>query len=93
MSACASRCRFRASGVDGAGMARSSVAAVMSLWLARGGDEPLAVRQLVVGGGAGVPDRRGMAARTGLARRRVGGGGNVLRRGATQTNGESRSQN
>jgi hypothetical protein len=37
MSACASQCRFRASGVDGAGMARSSVAAAMSFWLARGG--------------------------------------------------------
>jgi hypothetical protein len=37
MSAYASRCRFRASGVEGAGMARSSVAAAMSLWLARGG--------------------------------------------------------
>jgi hypothetical protein len=37
MSACASRCRFRASGVEGAGMARSSVAAAMSFWLARGG--------------------------------------------------------
>jgi hypothetical protein len=37
MSACASRCRFRASGVEGAGMARSSVEAAMSFWLARGG--------------------------------------------------------
>jgi hypothetical protein len=37
MSACASRCKFRALGFEGAGMARSSVAAVMSLWLARGG--------------------------------------------------------
>jgi hypothetical protein len=37
MSACASRCRFRASGVEGAGMARSSVAAALSFWLARGG--------------------------------------------------------
>jgi hypothetical protein len=37
MSACASRCRFRALGVEGAGMARSSVAAAMSCWLARGG--------------------------------------------------------
>jgi hypothetical protein len=37
MSACASRCRFRASGVEGAGMARNSVAAAMSFWLARGG--------------------------------------------------------
>jgi hypothetical protein len=30
LSACASRCRFCASGVEGAGMARSSVAAAMS---------------------------------------------------------------
>jgi hypothetical protein len=37
MSACASQCRFCASGIEGAGMARSSVAAVMSFWLARGG--------------------------------------------------------
>jgi hypothetical protein len=37
MSACASRCKFRASGVEGAGMAHSSVVAVMSFWLARGG--------------------------------------------------------
>jgi hypothetical protein len=37
MSACASRCRFRASGVEGSGMARNSVAAAMSFWLARGG--------------------------------------------------------
>jgi hypothetical protein len=37
MSACALRCRFRASGVEGAGMARSSVAEAMSFWLARGG--------------------------------------------------------
>jgi hypothetical protein len=37
MSVCASRCRFRASGVEGAGMARSSVAAGMRFWLARGG--------------------------------------------------------
>jgi hypothetical protein len=37
MSACASRCKFRALGFEGAGMARSSVAAVMSLWLARWG--------------------------------------------------------
>jgi hypothetical protein len=36
MSVCASRCRFRASGVDGAGMVRSSVVAAMSFWLARG---------------------------------------------------------
>jgi hypothetical protein len=37
ISACASRCRFHASGVEGAGMARSIVAAAMSFWLARGG--------------------------------------------------------
>jgi hypothetical protein len=37
MSAYALRCRFRASGVDAAGMARSSVAAAMSFWLAREG--------------------------------------------------------
>jgi hypothetical protein len=37
ISACASRCRFRTSGVEGAGMARSSVAAAMSFWLACGG--------------------------------------------------------
>jgi hypothetical protein len=37
MSACASRCRFRASGIEGAGMARSSIATAMSFWLARGG--------------------------------------------------------
>jgi hypothetical protein len=41
MAACsirayASRCRFHASGVDGAGMARSSVAAATSFWLTRG---------------------------------------------------------
>jgi hypothetical protein len=30
MSACTSRCRFRASGVEGGGMARSSVAAAIS---------------------------------------------------------------
>jgi hypothetical protein len=37
MSACALWCRFRASGVEGAGMARSSIVAAMSFWLARGG--------------------------------------------------------
>jgi hypothetical protein len=37
MSTCASRCRFRASGVEGAGMARSSIAEAMSFWLTRGG--------------------------------------------------------
>jgi hypothetical protein len=35
--ACTSRCRFRASGAEGAGMARNSVAAAISFWLARGG--------------------------------------------------------
>jgi hypothetical protein len=37
MSACASRCRFHASSIEGAGMAHSSVAATMSFWLAHGG--------------------------------------------------------
>jgi hypothetical protein len=37
ISACASRCKFRTSGVEGAGMARNSVVAAMSFWLARGG--------------------------------------------------------
>jgi hypothetical protein len=37
MTTCASRYRFRASGIEGASMARSSVAAVMSFWLARSG--------------------------------------------------------
>jgi hypothetical protein len=37
MSAGASRCRFHASGVEGAGMAQSSIAAAISFWLARGG--------------------------------------------------------
>jgi hypothetical protein len=37
MSAYASRCRFCASGIEGAGMARSSVVAAMSFWIAREG--------------------------------------------------------
>jgi hypothetical protein len=37
MSDCASRCRFCASGVERAGMARSNVVAAMSFWLAHGG--------------------------------------------------------
>jgi hypothetical protein len=37
MRVCASRCRLRASGVDGLGVAPSSVASAMSFWLARGG--------------------------------------------------------
>jgi hypothetical protein len=37
MSTCASQCRFRASSVEGAGMARSSVTAATSFWLARRG--------------------------------------------------------
>jgi hypothetical protein len=37
ISACVSRCRFRALGVEGAGMAHNSVAAAISFWLARGG--------------------------------------------------------
>jgi hypothetical protein len=36
MMACASWRRLRASGVDGSGMARSSIAAVMSFWLTLG---------------------------------------------------------
>jgi hypothetical protein len=37
MRACALWCRLRASGVEGADMARSSVSTAMSFWLARGG--------------------------------------------------------
>jgi hypothetical protein len=37
MSVCALRYRFRASGVEGASMARSSVAVATSFWLTRGG--------------------------------------------------------
>jgi hypothetical protein len=48
MSACASRCRFRALGVEGAGMALSSVAAVMSFWLARGGVSGLSTLKSVL---------------------------------------------
>jgi hypothetical protein len=48
MSACASRCRFRASGVDGAGMARSSVTAATSFWLARGGVFGLSTLKLML---------------------------------------------
>jgi hypothetical protein len=48
MSACASRCRFRASGVDGAGMARSSVAAATSFCFARGGVFGLSTSKLML---------------------------------------------
>jgi hypothetical protein len=48
MSACASWCRFRASGVEGAGMARSNVAAAMSFWLARGGVSRLSTLKSVL---------------------------------------------
>jgi hypothetical protein len=44
----ASRCRFRASGVEGAGMARSSVATAMSFWLARGGVSGLSTLKLAL---------------------------------------------
>jgi hypothetical protein len=63
----------------------------------RGGEWQLAGRavgRLVGGGGAGVPDRRGMAARTTSACRRVGvGGGDVRGCGAAQDEGEPRSGN
>jgi hypothetical protein len=36
MRACASRCKLRASGIDGPGMARSSIATAMNFWLAWG---------------------------------------------------------
>jgi hypothetical protein len=48
MSACASRCRFRASGVEGAGMAHNSVATAMSFWLARGGVSGLSTLKSVL---------------------------------------------
>jgi hypothetical protein len=48
MSACTLRCRFRTSGVEGAGMARSSVAAAMSFWLARGGVSGLSTLKSVL---------------------------------------------
>jgi hypothetical protein len=52
-----------------------------------------AVGRLVIGGSAGVPNGRNMAARANLARRRVDvGGGDVRRRSAAQTEGESRPQ-
>jgi hypothetical protein len=46
--------------------------------------------RLVIGGGAGVPDGRNMAARANPARRHVGvGGGDVCRRSAADTDGEA----
>jgi hypothetical protein len=59
-------------------------------WQLAGG----AVRRLVVGGSARVPDRWDVADRTSPARRRVGvGGGDVRHRGATQTDGEAWPRN
>jgi hypothetical protein len=59
MSACASRCRFRASGVDGAGMACSSVEAATSFWLARGGVFRLSVsKSTLMRSRAGLPSSR-----------------------------------
>jgi hypothetical protein len=63
----------------------------------RGGGWQLAgraARRFIVDGGAEVPDRRDMAARTTYARRCVdAGGGDVRRRGAAQAEGEPRSRN
>jgi hypothetical protein len=48
------------------------------------------VGRLVIGGGAGIPDGRDMAARANPAHHLVGvGGGDVRRRGAAQTDGEA----
>jgi hypothetical protein len=55
-------------------------------WQLAGG----AVRRLVIGRSAGVPDRWNMADRTSPVRRRVSvGRGDVRRRGAAQTDGEA----
>jgi hypothetical protein len=54
----------------------------------------VAVGRLIVGGGAGVPNRWSMADRTGPARRCVGvGGGDVRRCGAAQADGVPQSRN
>jgi hypothetical protein len=64
ISACASRCRFYASGVEGAGMARSSVAAVMSFWLARGGAFGLLTsKSALMRSRTCLPNKRAFAAR------------------------------
>jgi hypothetical protein len=65
MSACASRCRFRASGVEGAGMARNSVAAAMSFWLARGGVSGLStLKSALMRSRACMPSSRARSPRT-----------------------------
>jgi hypothetical protein len=59
-------------------------------WQLAGG----AVRRLVVGGSARVPNRWNMADRMSPTHRRVGvGGGEVRRRGAAQTDGEAWPRN
>jgi hypothetical protein len=69
MSACASRCRFRASGVEGAGMARSSVAAAMSFWLARGGVSGLStLKSALMRSQACMPSSRARSPRRGFPR-------------------------
>jgi hypothetical protein len=75
MSARASRCRFRASGVEGAGMAHSSVAAAMSFWLARG-------RVQIVDVEVGVDAIAGLSAQ--LTRAFTARGGFPCDRGAKQ---------
>jgi hypothetical protein len=65
MSACASRCRFRASGVEGAGMARSSVAAAISFWLARGGVSGLStLKSVLMRSRACMPNSRARSPRS-----------------------------
>jgi hypothetical protein len=48
MRVCTSRCRFCASGVEGAGMARNNVAAAISFWLAREGASGLSTLKSVL---------------------------------------------
>jgi hypothetical protein len=67
MSACASRCRFRASGVEGAGMAHISVAAAMSFWLTRGGVSGLStLKSVLMRSRACMPSSRARSPRRGL---------------------------
>jgi hypothetical protein len=69
MSAYASRCRFRASGVEGAGMAHSSVAAARSFWLTRGGVSGLSTLKLVLmRSQACLPSSRARSPRGGFPR-------------------------